>query len=295
MSKTVFAAVCGSANVGKSSLVNLLIGEKISIVSEKPQTTRTSVNGVLTKGDTQYVFIDTPGIHKARNALSQHMNKSIRSSVGGADVILLVADCARNVYLPRDTLDGETDVVLLLNKVDLFKDKNALLPIIDRYRKLYEFAEIIPVSVRDGVNTEKILPLLDRYAEEGEFYFPENLPTDQPEKVWLAEIIREKLLFRLRDELPHGIAVLIENLEFGKTNGNERIADLSAVIMCEKDSHKGIVIGKNGAVLKKIGEEARKETEEYFGCKVNMNLWVRVAEDWRNKESMINRFGLKYE
>jgi len=295
MSKTVFAAVCGRANAGKSSLVNLLVGEKVAIVSEKPQTTRTSINGVLTKGDMQYVFIDTPGIHKERNALGRHMNKSVRSSAGGADVILLIADCTRNAFLPRDILDGSIDAVLLLNKVDLMKDKNGLLPVIDKYSKMYGFSEIIPISVRDGTNIEKILPLLDKYARESEFHFDGELPTDQPEKIWLAEIIREKLLLCLRDELPHGIAVLIENLEFGKTNKGAAIADLAAVIMCEKESHKGIIIGKNGAVLKKIGEEARKETEDYFGCKVNMKLWVKVAEDWRNKESMINRFGLKYE
>jgi len=295
MSRTVFAAVCGRANAGKSSLVNLLVGEKIAIVSDKPQTTRKSVNGILTKGDVQYVFVDTPGMHKARNALSEHMIKSIRSSVGGVDVVLFMADCTKKTYLPKELESNGADIILLLNKIDLFPDKNLLLPIIDAYSKLRDFAEIIPISVKTGDNTGKILPLLNKYAKKSEFYFPDDLPTDQPEKVWLSEIIREKLLFNLREELPHGIAVLIEELEYSKTNKGEEIVDLSAVIMCEKESHKGIIIGKNGAMLKKIGEISRKETEEYFECKVNLKLWVKVAEDWRNKESMINRFGLKHE
>ena len=295
MTKTVFTAVCGKANAGKSSLVNLLVGEKIAIVSEKPQTTRTRINGILTVENIQYVFTDTPGLHKAKSALSKHMLKSIRSSVTDVDVILLMADCTRKINIDKDLFSG-APVILLLNKVDLIKDKSSLLTIIDECNKLHDFAEIIPISVVNKINTEKILPLLESYAKEnesGEFYFDTDLPTDQPERVWLSEIIREKLLHELHEEIPHGIAVQIETIEYTKTNSGKEIVDLSAVIICEKQSHKGMIIGRQGSMLKKIGSIARIETEEYFGCKVNMKLWVKVAEDWRNRESLINEFGLK--
>jgi GTP-binding protein Era len=293
--KTVFAAVCGKTNAGKSSLVNLLVGEKVAIVSEKPQTTRTRINGVLTKDDTQFVFVDTPGFHKEKSALSKHMLKSIRSSVAGVDVILLLADCTKRPFVEKDLLDNSTDVILLLNKVDLVKDKATLLTLIEDYSKLREFVEIIPISVKKEINTEKIIPMLEKYAQVGEFYYDPELPTDQPEKVWLSEIIREKLLHELYEEIPHGIAVKIETMEFSKTNRGKKIVDLSAVIVCEKDSHKGMVIGRQGSMLKKIGEVARLECEEYFGCKVNMKLWVKVSADWRNRENLINEYGLKSE
>jgi len=297
--KTVFAAVCGKTNAGKSSLVNLLVGEKVAIVSEKPQTTRTRINGVLTKDGIQYVFVDTPGFHKEKSALSKHMLKSIRSSVAGVDVIVMLADCTKKPFVERDLLDNSTDVVLLLNKVDLVKDKALLLKTIEEYSKLRDFVEIIPISVKKEINIDKILPILDRYATHGEFYYDSELPTDQPEKIWLSEIIREKLLHELREEIPHGIAVQIEGDEHHqkvtKTNKGEDIVDMSAVIICEKNSHKGMIIGKQGSMLKKIGEVARLECEEYFGCKVNMKLWVKVSEDWRNRENLINEYGLKGE
>lgn len=298
---TVFAAVCGRTNAGKSSLINLIIGEKVAIVSEKPQTTRTRINGILTKDNTQYVFVDTPGFHKEKSGLSRHMHKTIRSAVAGVDVIIFVADCTKKVFLNKELLseneneNSKTDVILLLNKVDLLKSKSELLTLIDEYSKMRDFAEIIPVSAKDGTNTEKILPVLERYRQEGEFCFSPELPTDQPEKIWLSEIIREKLLAELREELPHGIAVQIESVEYSRTNRGKKIVDLSAAIICEKQSHKGMVIGKGGAVLKKIGSVARIETEEYFGCKVNLKLWVKVAEDWRNRENLIHEFGLKSE
>jgi len=298
MKKTVFTAVCGRTNAGKSSLVNLLIGEKIAIVSEKPQTTRTRINGVLTRENTQYIFVDTPGFHKEKSALSKHMHKSIRSSVAGVDVILLLTDCTKNLFIDESVKNENLPTILLLNKVDLIKDKSLLLKQIEEYNKLYDFVEIISISVKNEINTEKILPILLRYAQasdSGEFYYDPELPTDQPEKVWLSEIIREKLLFELREELPHGIAVQIEVLEFGKTNKGEDIVDLSAAIVCEKASHKGMIIGKKGRSLKKIGEIARLECEEYFGCKVHLKLWVKVAEDWRNRENLIYEFGLKAE
>jgi GTP-binding protein Era len=296
MKKTVFTAVCGRTNAGKSSLVNLLIGEKVAIVSNKPQTTRTRVNGILTKDDTQYVFIDTPGFHKEKSGLSQHMHKTIRSSVTGADVILLLADCTKKPYIPRELKEEKADKILLLNKVDLIRDKCLLLETIETYNATGDFKEIIPISVKNGDNTEKILPLLQRYAKQAdEFCFDPTLPTDQPEKIWLAEIIREKLLAELREELPHGIAVQIEEMEFSKTTKGKAIVNLSAVIICEKDSHKGMVIGKSGAVLKKIGQAARLECEEYFEDRVNLKMWVKVAQDWRNRENLIHEFGLRGE
>lgn len=293
--KTVFAAVCGKTNAGKSSLVNLLVGEKVAIVSEKPQTTRTQINGVLTTETVQYIFVDTPGFHKEKSGLSKHMHKTIRSAVAGVDVIIFVADCTKKITLNQELIETKTEIILLLNKADLLKSKAELLTIISDCDKIRDFVEIIPISVKDGTNIEKILPILEQYGQEGEFCFDPELPTDQPEKIWLSEIIREKLLHELREELPHGIAVQIESVEYSKTNKGEKIVDLSAAIICEKQSHKGMVIGKGGAALKKIGSISRLETEAYFGCKVNLKLWVKVAEDWRNRENLIHEYGLKSE
>jgi GTP-binding protein Era len=295
MKKTVFAAVCGRTNAGKSSLVNLLVGEKIAIVSEKPQTTRTRINGVLTRENTQYVFVDTPGFHKETSGLSRHMHKTIRSSVAGVDVIVFMADATKGMFINREIMNETAPVVLLLNKVDLIKDKNQLLTLIAEYSKQRDFAEIVPISAKIGTNTEKLLPILEKYAQEGEYYYDPELPTDQPEKIWLSEIIREKLLTNLREELPHGIHVLIERVDFAKTNKGAEIADISAVIICEKESHKGMIIGKQGSMLKSVGEAARLDMEGYFEHKVNLTLWTKVAEDWRNRENLINEFGLKSE
>lgn len=296
----IFTAVTGRANAGKSSLTNLLVGEKIAIVSDKPQTTRTRINGVLTKGDTQYVFIDTPGMHRAKNKLSEHMVKSIRTSIADVDAALLMADCTRTFSRIEEELIASfktsgTPVILLLNKIDLMKDKSRLLAVIDEYQGLYDFAEIIPISVKTGANCEAILPALARYRTEGVHHFPGDIATDQSEKLWLAEILREKLLHVMHEEIPHGIAVQIESMEEATTNKGAAIIDLGAIIICEKASHKGMVIGKQGESLKRIGSVARAEMEEYFGCKVNMKLWVKVGEDWRNRESMIADLGLASE
>lgn len=296
--KSAFIAVTGRPNAGKSSLVNLLVGEKVAIVSEKPQTTRTRINGVLTKGETQYVFIDTPGMHKARNKLSDNMVRSIKDSMDDVDVIILMTDATKKLSPNERTLIDSfktrgTDVILLINKVDLIKDKTALLGMIEEYRALYDFKEIIPISVQEQINTEEIMPVLEKYAKPGPHYFDDDLPTDQPEKVWLAELVREKIMRNMQDEIPHGTAVYIESLEMRKNRSGKDIADVSAVILCEKESHKGMIIGRQGAMLKKIGSLARQEMEEYFDCKVNMQLWVKVREDWRNKESVIADLGLK--
>lgn len=300
MTKSVFVAITGRPNAGKSSLTNLLVGEKVAIVSEKPQTTRTRINGVLTKGETQFVFIDTPGMHKPHTKLSEQMIKTIDNSIADVEVSILMVDVTKKPSAVEERLINDfkakkEDVILLLNKVDLVKNKSDLLKIIEQYSSMYEFAEIIPISVKNKVNTELILPIVERYAVESPHFFDDDLPTDQPEKIWLAEIVREKILNNMYEEIPHGTAVQIESMEFSKTNKGEDIVDLGVVIICEKQSHKGMIIGKQGAMLKKIGQIAREELEEYFEQKVNMKIWVKVNEDWRNSDALITDFGLSAE
>ncbi len=300
MTKSVFVAITGRPNAGKSSLTNLLVGEKVAIVSEKPQTTRTRINGVLTKGETQFVFIDTPGMHKPHTKLSEQMIKTIDNSIADVEVSILMVDVTKKPSAVEERLINDfkakkEDVILLLNKVDLVKNKSDLLKIIEQYSSMYEFAEIIPISVKNKVNTELILPIVERYAVESPHFFDDDLPTDQPEKIWLAEIVREKILNNMYEEIPHGTAVQIESMEFSKTNKGEDIVDLGVVIICEKQSHKGMIIGKQGAMLKKIGQIAREELEEYFEQKVNMKIWVKVKEDWRNSDALITDFGLSAE
>lgn len=300
MTKSVFVAITGRPNAGKSSLTNLLVSEKVAIVSEKPQTTRTRINGVLTKGETQFVFIDTPGMHKPHTKLSEQMIKTIDNSIADVEVSILMVDVTKKPSAVEERLINDfkakkEDVILLLNKVDLVKNKSDLLKIIEQYSSMYEFAEIIPISVKNKVNTELILPIVERYAVESPHFFDDDLPTDQPEKIWLAEIVREKILNNMYEEIPHGTAVQIESMEFSKTNKGEDIVDLGVVIICEKQSHKGMIIGKQGAMLKKIGQIAREELEEYFEQKVNMKIWVKVKEDWRNSDALITDFGLSAE
>ena len=297
MTKSVFVAITGRPNAGKSSLTNLLVGEKVAIVSEKPQTTRMKINGILTKGEMQYVFIDTPGMHKAKTKLSEEMVKSIKNSIEDVDVAVLMVDATKNLSKIEENLIEnfkirKLNVILLINKVDLIKDKSELLKTIELLSKQYDFEEVIPISVKKQINTELILPAIDKFAKESPHYFPDDLPTDQPEKVWLSEIVREKILRTMHEEIPHGVAVEIESFEETKTNKGEDIVDIGVLIVCEKASHKGMLIGKQGAMLKKIGSIARQDLEEYFDCKVNMTMWVKVNEDWRNKEAFILELGL---
>lgn len=299
MTKNAFIAITGRANAGKSSLTNLLVGEKVSIVSDKPQTTRNRINGVLTNGDTQFVFIDTPGMHKARTRLSEHMVKSIRTSVDDVDCAILMADVTKKVSateqeLIRSFASHGTEVVLLLNKVDLLRDKADILPIIEQYSALYDFAEVIPISVKNRVNTDKILPVLERYAVEGEHFFPEDIATDRTERFMCAEMIREKILWTMHEEIPHGTAVEIEQFS-SRMRGDTEIIDIGAVIICEKDSHKGMIIGKGGERLRQIGTLARQDMEELLGAKVNLKMFVKVKEDWRNRERFIMDLGLADE
>lgn len=295
MTKNLFTAITGRPNAGKSSLTNLLVGEKISIVSEKPQTTRNRINGVLTKGDTQFVFIDTPGMLRARTKLGEHMVKSIRSSVNDVDCAVLMADATKKMspveqQLIRSFAENGTQVILLLNKVDLLKSKEELLPMIAQYSELYDFAEIIPISVKRRINTDKILPALERYASEGEHFFPDDIATDRTERFLCGEIVREKILWTMEQEIPHGTAVDIESFKQRTGKNSAEIIDIGAVIICEKQSHKGMIIGKGGERLKQIGSMARKDIEELLDCKVNLQIFVKVKEDWRNRENVISEY-----
>lgn len=299
MTKNAFIAITGRANAGKSSLTNLLVGEKISIVSEKPQTTRNRINGVLTEGDIQYVFIDTPGMHKPKTKLSEHMVKSIHRSVDDVDCAILMADVTKKISsieqdLIRSFASHGTAVVLLLNKVDLLKDKSEILKIIQQYSELYDFEEIIPISVKNRINTDQILPVLEKFAVEGEHYFPDDIATDRTERFMCSEIVREKILRVMQEEIPHGTAVDIEKFK-SRMKGDTEIIDISVVIICEKDSHKGMIIGKGGEKLKKIASMAREDMEDLLQAKVNLQCFVKVKEDWRNRERVISDLGMYTE
>ena len=290
MTKNAFIAITGRANAGKSSLTNLLVGEKISIVSEKPQTTRNRINGVLTKGDTQYVFMDTPGMHKPKTKLSEHMVKSIRQSVDDVDCAILMADVTKKISsieqdLIRSFASHGTAVVLLLNKVDLLKDKSEILKIIQQYSELYDFEEIIPISVKNRINTDQIMPVLERFAVEGEHFFPDDIATDRTERFMCSEIVREKILRVMQEEIPHGVAVDVEKFK-SRMKGDAEIIDISVVIICEKESHKG------GERLKQIGTMAREDMEDLLQAKVNLQCFVKVKEDWRNRERVISDLGM---
>ena len=296
MTKNAFIAITGRANAGKSSLTNLLVGEKISIVSEKPQTTRNRINGVLTKGDTQYVFMDTPGMHKPKTKLSEHMVKSIRQSVDDVDCAILMADVTKKISsieqdLIRSFASHGTAVVLLLNKVDLLKDKSEILKIIQQYSELYDFEEIIPISVKNRINTDQIMPVLERFAVEGEHFFPDDIATDRTERFMCSEIVREKILRVMQEEIPHGVAVDVEKFK-SRMKGDAEIIDISVVIICEKESHKGMIIGKGGERLKQIGTMARGDMEDLLQAKVNLQCFVKVKEDWRNRERIISDLGM---
>lgn len=297
MTKTVFAAIAGRPNAGKSSLLNSLIGEKIAVVSDKPQTTRTKITGVLTKEELQYVFIDTPGIQKPRNKLGVHMNRSIRESSSGADVIIFVSDITRKsneeeIKLLESFISSKTPVILALNKIDLIENKENIAVSIAAFSEKYDFASVIPMSVKENDGVDIVLEEAAKFAAEGPHYYPDDKFTDQPEQILASEMIRGRILETMYDEIPHGIAVTIEKMSERVSRGGEDILDIDAVIYCEKDSHKGMIIGKKGAVLKEIGGKARTDLEDFFRIKVNLKMWLKVKEDWRNREFLIKDFGL---
>lgn len=290
--KSGFVALIGRPNVGKSTLMNQLIGQKIAITSNKPQTTRNKIRAVYTCGEGQIVFLDTPGMHKAKNKLGEYMVTVAEHTLREADVILWLVEPTGYIgpgeQHIRESLQGVgTPVILVINKVDTVA-KEDVLKFIDRYRKWYSFAEIIPVSALKGKNTDTVIEQILKYLPEGPNYYDEDTVTDQPVRQIAAELIREKALKCLSDEIPHGIAVYIENMQFKKKG---QLADIEAVIVCEKDSHKGIIIGKGGAMLKKIGSAARYEIERLVDCQVNLKLWVKVKKEWRDSEFYLKNFG----
>lgn len=295
MTKTTFVSIVGQTNAGKSSLLNAIIGEKVAIVSDKSQTTRTRITGILTEGELQYVFMDTPGVHKSKNRLSSHMMKAVEESMSGIDAVIMVHDIMKKITEQEKNLIasfGKTPVILVLNKIDLMENKEDIAVKIAEVMKLYDFAEIIPISVSENDGVDIVKETAAKYATEGPHYFPDEKFTDQPERVIAAEMVREQILRLMRDEVPHGVAVSVEEMSERTDRSGEDILDISAVIYCERDSHKGMIIGKGGAMLRKIGEMARAELEGFFRIKVNLQCWVKVKEDWRNKEGLIRNFGL---
>lgn len=294
MTKTAFIAIVGCPNVGKSSILNRLLGQKIAIVSDKPQTTRTKIMGVLTEGDTQLVFTDTPGFHRPRTKLGEKMVQAVSDSVSGVDACLFVVEPEgelrpAELELIEKFKKLKTPVILAINKVDTLPDKEVLMARILELSKTYDFEAVVPVSALRGINMDELLSEMKKLAEESVFFFPEDTLTDQPERVIAAEIIREKLLRNLDREIPHGVAVSIEKM---REREDSDIMDIEAVIYCEKDSHKGIIIGKNGAMLKRISTRAREDMEKFFQCHINLRCWVKVKEGWRNREGLIHNFGL---
>ena len=290
--KSVMVTIAGRPNVGKSTLINRLVGEKIAIVSNKPQTTRNRICGVLTRGDTQFVFIDTPGFHKPRTKLGDYMVDVVRDSVADVDLILLLIEPIDNIGPQEEALIEQirasgAPAILVINKIDTVQDKEKLLSVIATYSERFRFDAVMPISARYKDGVKELLDECDKYASDSPFFFPEDMTSDQPERQVIAEIIREKLLWNLEREIPHGTAVEITKFS-ERDNG---VIDVDATIYCEKASHKGIIIGKNGAMLKKISSAAREDCERFMGTKVFLQTWVKVKENWRDSDFLIKNFG----
>lgn len=288
--KSGFATLIGRPNVGKSTLMNTLIGQKIAITSNKPQTTRNRIQTVYTCEQGQIVFLDTPGIHKSKNKLGDYMVNVAQKTLSEVDVVLWLVEPSTYIgageqHILEQLKKGNTPVILVINKIDTVK-KEALLEVIDTYRKEMDFAEIIPVSALKDKNTEDLIQTIFKYLPYGPAFYDEDTITDQPERQIVAEMIREKALRCLDDEVPHGIAVCIDSMKYTKS-----IVNIDATIICERDSHKGIIIGKQGAMLKKIGIQARRDIENLLEMPVNLKLWVKVKKDWRDSDFLIKNFG----
>ena len=290
--KSGFVAIIGRPNVGKSTLMNHLIGQKIAITSKKPQTTRNKIQTVYTCEDGQIIFLDTPGIHKAKNKLGEYMVNVAEQTLKDVDVILWLVEPTTYIgagekHIVEQLQKTSLPVILVINQVDTVK-KEDILQVIDNYRKLYDFAEIIPASALRGQNTKDIVNSLFKYMPYGPMFYDEDTVTDQPQRQIVAEIIREKALHALDEEIPHGIAVTIEKMRERK---GQHIVDIEATIICERDSHKGIIIGKQGSMLKKIGSNARFEIEKMLEERVNLKIWVKVKKDWRDSDTLMKNFG----
>ena len=291
MQKNAMITIAGRPNVGKSTLTNALVGEKVAIVSNKPQTTRNRITGIVARGDTQFVLMDTPGFHRARTRLGEYMDKVVRESVADVDAVLLVVEPIASIGRQEEELIAQIKAsgipaVLAVNKIDTV-EKGELLAVIAAYAAAYEFDAIIPISAKTGDGLEELLEQLGKYAVEGPHLFPEDMYTDQPEKQLCAELVREKLLWKLDKEVPHGTAVEVTRF----SEREDGVIEIDVTIYCEKSSHKGIIIGKKGEMLRTIGEMARKDMERLLGAKVYLQTWVRVKENWRDSQFLLRNFG----
>ena len=292
MFKSGFVSIVGRPNVGKSTLMNNVVGEKIAIMSDKPQTTRNTIQAVYTEEEAQVVFLDTPGIHKPKNKLGEFMVKSATDAFKNVDLVLFVVDESKKIgpgdrKIIDDLKNIKTPVVLVLNKIDQLNEEE-LFDLMKMYNAEGVFEQIVPISALKGRNINELLKVIKSHLEEGPQYFPDYMITDQPERVLVSELIREKVLHYIHDEVPHGVAVEIERM---KSRKDKEIVDISAVIYCERDSHKGIIIGKNGRKLKGIGKSARADIELLLGSQANLQLWVKVKENWRNLQNYVSNFG----
>ena len=291
--KTAFVAIVGRPNVGKSSLLNALIGEKVAIVSNKPQTTRTRITCVLTRENTHFVFIDTPGLHKPRTKLSEYMVKQVNESVADVDVAVLVVEPAGEIQKAEQELMASFQAqripaILAINKIDTLDLREKLMPRILAFSQAHPFEAVVPISALKGDGVDAVLDELEKFAAPSPFFFDEDTLTDQPERVIVAEIVREKLLKNMYDEIPHGVAVTVERMH---EREEQQLIDIEVQIYCEKESHKGMIIGKGGGMLKRVASQAREDIEHFLRCKVNLKCWVKVREDWRNRENVIRSFG----
>ncbi|MBQ3094277.1 MAG: GTPase Era [Clostridia bacterium] len=294
--KSAFIAIVGCPNVGKSSLLNRMVGQKVAIVSDKPQTTRTRIMGVLTEKETQLVFLDTPGLHRPRTRLGDFMVKSIGEAVSSVDAAMLVVEPTDRVRPEERELiaqmkQSRMPAMLVINKTDLVKEKTDLLACIAAYKDEFPFEAVIPVSAVTGEGVDELKAELRKFAVESPHFFPEDTVSDQPERVLASELIREQILRVMRDEVPHGVAVVTEQFKEGTTSGGEPIVHIDCIIYCERESHKGMLIGKGGARLKAVSSAARREMEDLLGTKVDLKTWIKVKEDWRNRQGLLTGFG----
>ena len=292
--KSGIITICGRPNVGKSTLTNAFVGEKVAIVTNKPQTTRNRICAILNRGESQFVFVDTPGLHKARTRLGDYMVNVVKESVSDVDAVLLLVEPIPNIGTPEQELIDRIKklgcpAVLVINKVDTLEQKEALLEVIQVYSRAHEFNAVVPISAKNNEGVEELLNLLESYLAEGPQLFPEDMVTDQPERQVMAEILREKLLLCLDKEIPHGTAVEITRF----SERDDEVIECDATIYCEKNSHKGIIIGKGGGMLKKVSSSARRDMEKFMGTKVFLQTWVKVKENWRDNPAAIQNFGYR--